>query len=114
MDANDYQKLAARTLIDKPGFEIPDDQIMLVWNALGLVGEAGECADAIKKAVFHQHGIDREKIIREIGDVLWYAAGICTVLGVDLGDAMATNIEKLKLRYPNGFTSADSVKRADV
>jgi NTP pyrophosphatase (non-canonical NTP hydrolase) len=114
MNASEYQQLAARTLIDRPGFEIPDDQIMIIWNAIGLAGEAGEVADLAKKAIFHQHGIDAEKLKKELGDVLWYAAGLATQLGLDLGEIMDANIQKLKLRYPDGFTSADSVRRVDV
>lgn len=114
MDANEYQKLAARTLIDRPDFEISDRDIMTVWDAIGLAGEAGEVAEHIKKGVFHQHGIDSEKLSKEIGDVLWYAAALCTTLGLDLSEIMQANIEKLKHRYPNGYSSADSLKRVDI
>lgn len=62
MDANEYQRLAARTLIDKPGFEIPEKEIMAVWEVIGLAGEAGEVANLIKKGVFHRHGIDLSKV----------------------------------------------------
>jgi NTP pyrophosphatase (non-canonical NTP hydrolase) len=114
MDANEYQKLAARTLIDRPGFLISDRDMMAVWNALGLAGEAGEVADHVKKGVFHQHGIDPEKLRKEIGDTLWYAAALCTTLGFDLSEIMQGNIDKLRLRYPDGYNSADSKARVDV
>ena len=100
INANDYQQLAARTLIAEPGFDIP--------------GEAGEVAEHIKKGVFHQHGIDRDKLLKELGDVAWYLAALCTVLHADLGDVMQANIDKLRTRYPNGYASADSVRRVDV
>ena len=114
MDAKTYQQQAARTLISEPGFEIPGNEIMIVWNAIGLAGEAGEVAENAKKGVFHRHGVDREKFAKELGDVLWYVAGLCTTLGLDMGEVMQANINKLKQRYPNGFNSADSVKRVDV
>lgn len=114
MNATDYQQQAARTLIDAPGFEISDTDMMLVWNALGLAGEAGEVAEAVKKGILHQHGLDRDKMAKELGDVCWYLAALCTKLGLDLGEVMAANIEKLKTRYPDGFKSADSVARVDV
>lgn len=114
INANDYQQLAARTLIAEPGFDIPGDQMMLVWNAIGLSGEAGEVAEHIKKGVFHQHGIDRDKLLKELGDVAWYLAALCTVLHADLGDVMQANIDKLRTRYPNGYASADSVRRVDA
>jgi Predicted pyrophosphatase len=114
MKASDYQEQAARTMIDQPGFEIPGHEIMVVWNALGLAGEAGEVAELVKKGVFHRHSIDRTKLEKEIGDVLWYAAALCTNLGLDLGEIMQANIEKLKVRYPNGYSSVDSQQRLDV
>jgi hypothetical protein len=58
MDADRYQELASRTLIDVPDFSITDDQVMLAWNVIGLCGEAGEVAEHVKKGVFHQQGID--------------------------------------------------------
>ena len=114
MEASEYQKQAARTLIERPGFEILDRDIMAVWNALGLAGEAGEVADHIKKGVFHQHGIDLEKLKKEIGDTLWYLAALCTTLDLDMSSIMQANIEKLKVRYPNGYSSADSQRRVDL
>lgn len=114
MDANTYQKLAARTLIAAPGFEIGDNDMMIIWNALGLAGEAGEVAEMVKKGILHQHGLDREKLAKEIGDACWYIAALCTTLGLTLEEVMAANIEKLKTRYPQGFRSEDSVKRVDV
>jgi NTP pyrophosphatase (non-canonical NTP hydrolase) len=114
MKASDYQEQAARTMIDQPGFEIRGHEIMAVWNALGLAGEAGEVAELVKKGVFHRHSIDRTTLEKEIGDVLWYAAALCTTLGLDLGEIMQANIEKLKVRYPNGYSSLDSQQRLDV
>jgi NTP pyrophosphatase (non-canonical NTP hydrolase) len=114
VNATIYQEQAARTLLDAPGFDIPDQQIMLLWNAIGLAGEAGEVAEHIKKGVLHQHGIDPAKLGKELGDVLWYVAGLCTKAGLDLSVVMADNIEKLQVRYPNGFTSGDSVRRVDL
>ena len=114
MRANEYQKLAARTLIDKPDREITDDEIMIIWNAIGLAGEAGEVVDTIKKAIFHQHGLNQTQLIKEIGDVLWYVAALCTKLGIDMESVMIQNIEKLKRRYPNGYSSEDSRSRVDV
>lgn len=114
MDANEYQQAAGRTLIDAPDAKYTDEQIMLVWNALGLAGEAGEVADTIKKAVFHQHGIDRDKLIKELGDVLWYVAALCSKLGVPMSGVMEINIAKLRKRYPEGYSSEASKARIDV
>jgi NTP pyrophosphatase (non-canonical NTP hydrolase) len=114
MNASEYQELAARTLIDRPDFDISDPAIMLVWNAIGLAGEAGEVCEHIKKGVFHQHGIDQEKLAKELGDVLWYVAALATKAHLDMGEIMQANIDKLRLRYPNGYSSQDSQRRVDV
>ena len=114
MNANDYQKLAARTLIDRPDFVLSDGDIMLLWNALGLAGEAGEVAELVKKGILHQHGLDRERLKKELGDVLWYAAALCTRLGLDLSEVMQANIDKLYERYPDGFSATDSRRRVDT
>lgn len=114
MDANKYQQDAGRTLIDKPDFELSNDDIMLIWNAVGLAGEAGEVSEMIKKGIFHQHGLDREKLIKELGDVLWYVAALCTRLNVPMSEVMARNVAKLKERYPAGFSSEASLARVDV
>ncbi len=111
---NMYQQDAARTLIDRPDATYDDADIMLVWNALGLAGEAGEVADTIKKAVFHQHGIDRDLLVKELGDVLWYVAALCTKLHVTMSEVMGLNIMKLRQRYPEGYTSDASKARVDV
>ena len=114
MNASEYQQQARRTLIDRPDFEIGDQQIMLVWNAVGLAGEAGEVAELIKKGVFHQHGVDVADLGKELGDVLWYVAALCTTAGLDMGEVMQRNIDKLRTRYPDGYSAADSQRRVDV
>lgn len=113
MNANEYQALAGRTLIAAPDFQITDEQVMLVWCATGLAGETGEVMEHIKKGVFHQHGINRDQLRKELGDVLWYVAGLCSILGLDLDDVMRANIDKLKARYPDGWNHQQSINRED-
>jgi NTP pyrophosphatase (non-canonical NTP hydrolase) len=99
----EYQKSAARTLLDKPPRQYTDQEIMLIWNALGAAGEAGELADDIKKSIFHDTHIDTPRLMKEMGDTLWYIAGICTHLGISMKLVMEMNITKLEERYPEGF-----------
>ncbi|OMQ07520.1 hypothetical protein BXO87_02180 [Bacillus sp. GZB] len=82
--------------------------------AMGLAGEAGEVTDLFKKSVFHGHPLDKQEAEKEIGDVMHYVVGLATLLGLDMETILDKNIEKLQKRFPNGFNSADSVKRADV
>lgn len=113
MTPNEYQKLAARTLIDRPDAQYTDKQLMLVWCAVGLGGESGEVLEVVKKGVFHQHGVDEAKLRKEIGDAQWYLSAICTVMGWQLEGIMAENIAKLEARYPNGYNSDASKNRRD-
>lgn len=108
-----YQTDAARTLWERPQKELSNCQTMAVWCALGLAGEAGEVVELIKKWAFHNHPYPEEKIIKELGDTLWYVAGLCTTLGLSMTDVMQINIDKLKERYPNGFSYNDSINRKD-
>jgi NTP pyrophosphatase (non-canonical NTP hydrolase) len=108
MKADDYQRLAGRTLIDRPDFAISDADVMVVWNAIGLAGEAGEFCELVKKGVFHRKGIDREQAKKELGDVCWYLAALCTKLDLSLAEVMQANVEKLKLRYPDGWDQTRS------
>jgi len=103
MTPKEYQIAAARTLLNIPPREYTAKEIMLIWNALGMAGEAGEAADDIKKAIFHDVGLDHSRIVKELGDLMWYISAICTNLGIPLEVVMALNIEKLKGRYPDGF-----------
>lgn len=102
MTPNEYQELAGRTLTDKMP-KLSENDLGILWNAIGVAGEAGEIAELAKKQIFHEHGIDREMWKKEIGDVLWYLAACCTKLGLTLEECMAHNIDKLKARYPDGW-----------
>lgn len=85
----------------------------LMVYALGLTGEAGEVADMIKKHVGHGHKRADDKLLLELGDVLWYIAALANVLGFDLEDVAEANVEKLRKRYPNGFSTEASLARVD-
>lgn len=104
-----YQTEAARTA---PFIATPDAALALC--GLGIAGEAGEVADEIKKVLFHGRALDKDKLVKEAGDVLWYIAHLCTTLGVDLSDVANANLDKLRTRYPEGFSAADSAARRDV
>lgn len=106
MTLDEYQVLAARTL----GRERTHEQ-QLANAALGLAGEAGEVADTIKKHLYHSHPLDHDGMVKELGDCLWYVAGMATVLGITLDEIGARNIDKLRRRYPEGFSIERSINR---
>ena len=107
MTANDYQRAALRTA---SGMNYKEHG-MLMNGALGLCGEAGEVADLVKKSVFQGHELDVEKVREELGDVAWYLAVASHAIGLTLDQVFQANIEKLKQRYPDGFSKERSVNR---
>ena len=88
----------------------------LLMGVLGLTGEAGEVADLVKKGIFHEKGIDKNHLQRELCDVMWYITMICHACGFNMDDIMELNIEKLKARYPEGFDTykANHRKNGDI
>lgn len=179
MNPNEYQTQAARTLIDAPPLPLTAQEHMIVWNAIGLAGEAGEVlgldlydnrfavylaraacgvAELVKKGIFHERGLDQaavrtllDEVVqyaaalwatrgqirtapiaydttplrKELGDVCWYTAALCSKLHIPLGDilrgesatvlapVLAANITKLQARFPGGWSTADAAARAD-
>lgn len=83
----------------------------LVNAAMGLAGESGEVADIMKKVKFQGHELDRQKLIGELGDVLYYVALAANALDTDLESIARCNHDKLAKRYPNGFEVERSVHR---
>ena len=108
MHVSEYQRLAMTTL--NPDISKTD---MLVNSMMGLCGESGEAIDLVKKHLFHKHELDREKLIKELGDIAWYLAEAAEALDVPLEEILKANIEKLKKRYPEGFDTARSIHREE-
>jgi NTP pyrophosphatase (non-canonical NTP hydrolase) len=109
LSANEYQKLAARTSnIEDYRKDVPEALKMV---ALGLTGESGEIANDVKKVYYHGHTISFDHLDEEMGDVLWYIAFYCSLRNITLSSIMEKNIEKLKKRYPQGFSAEASRNR---
>ena len=106
MTPNEYQKLAMTTL--NPQLSQKD---VLINAVMGLCGESGEAIDIVKKHLHQGHELDREKLIKELGDIAWYLAEAATALNIDLETVLERNIEKLKSRYPEGFSAERSIHR---
>lgn len=100
---NDYQTLSARTANEHDNEKVN--------YALGLTGEAGEFADLVKKEEFHGHSVNRDEKVKELGDVLWYLSQQARVNGITLEEVAQGNIDKLKARYPEGFSHEASKNR---
>ncbi len=104
MTVNEYQALAMRTLNPELG-----EKEILLNSVMGLCGEAGEVIDHVKKHLCHGHELNKAHLIKELGDVAWYIAEAAYALGVSLEDVLTANIEKLKKRYPEGFSTEKSI-----
>ena len=109
MTINEYQTAALRTAqTDK--FLASD---LLLNAALGLCGESGEVADIVKKHRFQGHNLDIDHVAKELGDIAWYLAVGAYAIGYDLETILQMNVDKLKARYPDGFSTDRSLHRAD-
>lgn len=172
MDVDNYQRAAARTLIDKPDFvltpehaevaasmirlgahigrimeyvkksifhqhgfsmdelgrlfddiaevdttsrvPLDGDAVMMIWNAIGYIGEACEVAGLLEQSILQGEPLDVAELGKELGDGAWYPNALATRAGLRMSDILAANLDKLRTRYPNGYSSADSVARVDV
>lgn len=106
MTINEYQTEALRTANGAV-----NDVPMIVNGVLGLCGEAGECADMVKKHIFQGHDLYREHLAKELGDVAWYLAVSAHSIGYDLETVFQMNVDKLRKRYPDGFDAERSLNR---
>ena len=111
--SKDFVSLADRLgVLDREGASIE----RLTTAGVGLAAESGEFLEIVKKMVFQGkpwNADNREHLIIELGDVLWYVAQACMALEVSFDDVVATNVEKLKKRYPGGeFNVYHSENRA--
>ena len=105
MQVNEYQKAAMATL--NPALDKKD---VLINSVMGLSGEA---IDIVKKWLMQGHELDREHLVRELGDVAWYLAEAATALDVPLEAVFQGNLDKLRQRFPNGFDTGASVNRKE-
>lgn len=81
--------------------------------AVGLTGESAEILDHMKKHWVYERPLDTAKVLEEMGDAFHYFTMMLIVTGWTLKDVIDNNVAKLNKRYPNGFTKADAIARAD-
>ena len=86
-----------------------------VYPALGLVGEAGEVADKLKKVIRDNGGVltdpVRDAVAKELGDVLWYVSVLAYEMDYDLNEIAQINIDKLNSRKERGVLSGSGDNR---
>ena len=100
--SKDFVALADRMVeIDREGANIE----RLTTAGVGLAAESGEFLEIVKKMVFQGkpwNDANREHLIIELGDIMWYVAQATQSLGVSFEDVIARNVKKLEKRYPGG------------
>ena len=116
MDFDEYQKKATKyDCFDEPEKMTNLSEAGFLEKVLGLSGEAGETADKVKKIIRDKQGKfteeDKGEIIKELGDVLWYLAGISRYLEVDFSAVAKGNIDKLESRFQRGKIAGNGDNR---
>jgi NTP pyrophosphatase (non-canonical NTP hydrolase) len=100
--STDFVALSDRLVaLDEKGANIE----RLLTAGVGINAEGGEFLEIIKKMVFQGKPWDdhnREHLVIELGDLMWYVAQACMALGVSFDDVIARNVQKLEKRYPGG------------
>lgn len=95
-------------------FELRPEDAHRIHMAMGISGEAGELLDTIKKATIYRKPYDKDNVLEECGDILFYVQGMLNSFGFSLQDAIKANIYKLGIRYSKGkYTDAQAQFRAD-
>jgi len=96
MEFSEYEEQATLTAI------YPHQGVLPIYPVLGLVGEAGEVAEKVKKLIRDKGSVltepDRELLILELGDVLWYLSAVSRDIGSSLNEVADANIRKLRQR----------------
>ena len=111
--SKDFVYLADRLVeLDRKGANIE----RLTTSGVGLAAESGEFLEIVKKMVFQGKpwtNDNREHLIIELGDVMWYVAQACMALDISFDEVLERNVKKLEKRYPGGhFDISDSENRA--
>lgn len=113
MNFDEYQEKASKYDLSKATTNLKDAGF--IEKILGLVGEAGETADKIKKLIRDKDGVvsdeDKDLVTKELGDTLWYIAAVARYLEVPLSKIASGNIDKLESRYQRNKIHGEGDKR---
>lgn len=116
MNPTQYTEFVSKVAKDfgEAGISVRSEHADILHATLGIAGEAGEIVDAVKKTIIYNKPLDRDNLIEETGDVLWYVALMCIGLGVSMEEIMQNNYQKLIKRYPNAnYSDANAIARMD-
>jgi NTP pyrophosphatase (non-canonical NTP hydrolase) len=114
MEIKDYSKQAISTLLGGE-HDIIDMDATLLSQIFGLVGESGEVAEKFKKLIRDKKGKiseeDRQEILKELGDILWYVNSVSHLLGSTLEEVAKKNLDKVLSRKERGVTKGSGDNR---
>jgi len=88
-----------------------EDHNRLVENVLGLVGEAGEIAEKVKKSIRDKVPLDRDAMVKELGDVLFYVTALANHIDANLAEVLEMNMRKLNDREARGVLGGSGDER---
>lgn len=118
MNTKDYGKMVHALFRDPETIHLSVHQKRLLHAACGIAGEGGEVLDEVKKHCFTGKGLNRDKLIKEMGDVEFYLEAMRQALGVERHYVLQENMQKLSGcngRYPNGeFSIEQALNRQDT
>ncbi len=109
MQISEYQRLTDRAI---PEHENKKDAV-LHW-CIGLSEECGEVLSVVKHHYYGGEELNKEDLVKEIGDVMWYLAALCRETGIDMDAASQLNAEKLMHRFPDDFDNERSARRHEL
>jgi NTP pyrophosphatase (non-canonical NTP hydrolase) len=113
MTFEEYQKQAFSTMTQDHAFGDVTPQLMAQF--FGLVGESGEIAEKVKKILRDKNGLiseeENKELLKELGDVLWYVNALAQLLGSNLEEVAAANLEKVLSRKQRGVTKGSGDNR---
>lgn len=83
----------------------------LVHSSMGMSEESGEILGIVKKCLWYGKELDKAKAIEEAGDLIHYLQMFCNSLGITIEDLIITNMGKLNIRYPHGYSNLSAIHR---
>ncbi len=113
MQINDYSQQAISTMLT--GHDVTDLDAKLLSQVFGLVGESGEVAEKFKKLIRDKQGKmsdeDKQEIVKELGDILWYINSIANLLDSSLEEVAQKNLDKVLSRKARGVSRGSGDNR---
>ena len=88
--------------------------LRITHSVMGIADEAGELAKNLKKHIFYGADLDRDNILEEFGDILWFMGPALDALGSSYEEVQEMNIRKLRARYPKGSWDKDDAENRDL